>query len=64
MTEPAFDWQQLTPVPVAVPEALATRIERRLVEGSIPADQSRRPSVSLRNDWASRARRSAKRCMS
>jgi GntR family transcriptional repressor for pyruvate dehydrogenase complex len=37
MTEPAFDWQQLTPVPVAVPEALATRIERRLIEGSIPA---------------------------
>lgn len=36
MAEHAFDWQQLTPVPVAVPEALATRIERRLVEGSIP----------------------------
>ncbi len=35
MTEPAFDWQQLTPVPVAVPEALATRIERGLANGSI-----------------------------
>jgi GntR family transcriptional regulator, transcriptional repressor for pyruvate dehydrogenase complex len=37
MAEPAFDWQRLIPVPLAVPEALATRIERSLVDGSIPS---------------------------
>jgi GntR family transcriptional regulator, transcriptional repressor for pyruvate dehydrogenase complex len=37
MDEAAFDWQRLIPVPVGVPEALATRIERSLVDGSIPS---------------------------
>jgi GntR family transcriptional repressor for pyruvate dehydrogenase complex len=36
MTEPTFDWQQLMPIPVAVPEALATRLERSLMDGSLP----------------------------
>jgi GntR family transcriptional repressor for pyruvate dehydrogenase complex len=35
--ERAFDWQRFAAVPLAVPEALATRLERGLVDGSIPS---------------------------
>jgi GntR family transcriptional regulator, transcriptional repressor for pyruvate dehydrogenase complex len=37
MADESFDWRRLLPVPVAVPEALATRLERGLIDGSIPS---------------------------
>src|SRR3954468_12284006 len=35
MAEDGFDWQRLNPAPRAVPEALATRLERGLADGTI-----------------------------
>ena len=37
MEDHVFDWRRLAPVSVAVPEALATRFERGLIDGSIPS---------------------------
>jgi GntR family transcriptional repressor for pyruvate dehydrogenase complex len=37
MAEHAFDWEWLGPAPRAVPEALATRLERGLADGTIPS---------------------------